>query len=763
MVTAAIPYIVLEFGVWAAERWAALSIFTRLAILAGIAAVPGYRLAQLLRQLVFVRDQLSTAEITPEMLAQKDWPMSKAALQIGEIQKEYTPAVMRVADAFVTETFDSLYNLKDAWNELRIAKEGGVNIPDDLWATINAHFQAEGERLTKLTPEYQQHVAEVAAAEAVAVQQAAAEKALAEKALAEQAAVVQAKALADKALVEQAAAAEQAAAQAAAATQVAATQAATQASIDQAKYFSAEAYKSAAYNTELINYYGAKELTALDNMTVRQQTLGQALNSVRDQTAQQTTVIEKDIDKVGAKTDALAPDIIRTREQVDGINDFSLPLAGALGTGVLSMTGLNAILSTFAGTSAKAYHQGRINCVETTGLALLANLGKSILPMALPAAFMLSPALQDLGAGFAKKGWDILMGPLTRRAPIDPEEGPLVGLTALTDAALLGMAAHTTAIIAESSAPLKNMGLSYLAAFLADMGAFGRIAGGTIGVMTAVGLSTPMRYYANAQLRPTQLAERDVRALYSRGEITHEEALKWLSYHGYRDDYLPYLANADTRALSYFVLKNMANLGLGDDAFYRAELRRTEYSPKAQELLLEMYLGLGTEESKGANRGIVIKRFKEGMIDDAGFLWEMLLLGYTEEQANQYLLPAQLEAQYDDTLDVLYGYRDAVRAGNLTVEDYGVELQRLGIRSDKVAIYQFREDARNKVSKEKAAPAVYTTAEGKVRVATARERFRKHLITEAELQSQLVTLGMPDSYASAIVDNEVVGAATAIG
>ncbi len=158
----------------------------------------------------------------------------------------------------------------------------------------------------------------------------------------------------------------------------------------------------------------------------------------------------------------------------------------------------------------------------------------------------------------------------------------------------------------------------------------------------------------------------------------------------------------------------------------------------------------------------MIKRYKEGMIDDAGFMYEMLLLGYTEDQAKQYLVPSQLEAAYDDTLDILYGFRDAVRAGNLSIEDYGVELQRLGIRDDKVSIYQFREEARTKVSKEKALPAVYTTAEGKLRVATARERFRKGMITDAELQSQLITLGMSDSYAAAIVENEVVGAATAI-
>ncbi len=101
----------------------------------------------------------------------------------------------------------------------------------------------------------------------------------------------------------------------------------------------------------------------------------------------------------------------------------------------------------------------------------------------------------------------------------------------------------------------------------------------------------------------------------------------------------------------------------------------------------------------------------------------------------------------------------------ISKEDLLAELRALEMQDDYAAAIAEQEQI--KLEKAKAArPAAvvppYKTEAGKVRVDTARLRFRRGMIDEAELYAQLLAAGVPDELADLIAEYEVARAQTRV-
>lgn len=347
-------------------------------------------------------------------------------------------------------------------------------------------------------------------------------------------------------------------------------------------------------------------------------------------------------------------------------------------------------------------------------------------------------------------------------------------------AGLGGLAGMTVA--GEFLNPLSHLGLGHISAMVYDMTNYKLITGAFMGAMTFSMLQTPLRYYFNNLFRPRLLTERDFTELMSRRAFIDPEALqnpplvesvraltggdglsferRLIGYFGFPDVYHGlYRELANTR-LGYFPLAGIARTGFYTKTWFTEALHRSGYSETSVKALLIMYEKMVDEAVQGSMSGAAIRRFKEGYTDESRFTSEMAMLGYSDKQIIKYLAAAKLDYATDFISDLIAAYKDAVRKGNLSLDEYRDKLLELGIVPERVWGYVLRERARirPKEALTVVGPATpfFETDQGKIELDTIRRQRRKALIGRDQEMAALVTLGMEPGYAEAIVDNDDV-------
>lgn len=204
----------------------------------------------------------------------------------------------------------------------------------------------------------------------------------------------------------------------------------------------------------------------------------------------------------------------------------------------LTAAGLLAIAPAIAQQFAGKSHGQSIGCMGTTGAAIASNVMGALAPAAVAASYFISPDIQNAFKYVALQALNTLYKPLEDEAPITPEKAYSVGPTLLMQAVGLGAGAHLLSVTAEAVAPLKNMGLGYLSAFMADMAGFSRIAAAFQGTMINWGLSQPMRYWAQEKFRTVYPDARLLMEMSLKREISDDIFNKYIAYQGFSDDWI---------------------------------------------------------------------------------------------------------------------------------------------------------------------------------------------------------------------------------
>ena len=167
-----------------------------------------------------------------------------------------------------------------------------------------------------------------------------------------------------------------------------------------------------------------------------------------------------------------------------------------------------------------------------------------------------------------------------------------------------------------------------------------------------------------------------------------------------------------------------------------------------------------TEELRGMFGSVARARFKEGLTTEDQYTEELRILNYPEEDIPRYLAGGRLEYALDLFRDLLAAWRDAVRKGNISIEQFGQRLSELGLVPERVATYMLREVARLKPGETPGVIAppkpYYETDAGKIWVDTIRRRRRKLLISRDQEIASLLEIGMPIDQATAAADNDDV-------
>jgi hypothetical protein len=399
--------------------------------------------------------------------------------------------------------------------------------------------------------------------------------------------------------------------------------------------------------------------------------------------------------------------------------------------------------------------------------------------------FGLTQVLAPIGEVFNQivtvfmEGIETFVGAL---GPTNPDIAPSSArsLTSVGMTAIVGLAGMTLA--SSWLKPLGGAGMGQIAAMIYDMTNFKVITGASVTALAYAAIRTPMTYHFNNLFRPYLLQERDFVQLLSRKAFSDPEPLQnpeltaavralpggggpgwelqYLGYRGYPSQYYGFYKELANTPLRYFPLAGIARTGFFEKTWFTEALHRSGYSKTAIDALMVMYKKMVDETLQGTMSSVAITRFKEGFTDEAQFHAEMELLGYSDDQFAKYLVAARISYATDYLVDLVGAYRDAVRKGNLSIEEYRTQLLSLGLVPERVEAYVLKEKARLK-PEEALTPLglpkpIYGTDYGKIQVDTIRRQRRKELISPAQEYAGLTALGMPVELAEATVANDDV-------
>lgn len=388
--------------------------------------------------------------------------------------------------------------------------------------------------------------------------------------------------------------------------------------------------------------------------------------------------------------------------------------------------------------------------------------------------------VSDTVGGLLSDAFEYVMGLIKAIAPISPEGGvgAFSGMAKIGIALAGGLGIMTVA--GNLVHPLHSLGFEHVSAMVYDLTNYKLLTGAMMGALAASAIRTPISYYFNSLLRPWLLDRRSFMDLMSRRAFTDPAALRnpdlsttvarvaggngrafedrMIGYFGNPAEYYGFFKELANTPLRYFPLAGIARTGFFETEWFTEALHRSGYSETAVEALMVMYRKMADESVRGTMSGAALTRFKEGFTTETQFSSEMALLGYSDMQFQTYLAAARMDYATDYLRDLLYAYRDAVRKGNLSLDEYRSSLLALGMVPERVEGYILRERARLKPTEALTpiAPAKpeYETDAGRVKVDTIRRQRRKEVISRDQEISRLQFLGMDPGYAAAIADND---------
>jgi len=378
--------------------------------------------------------------------------------------------------------------------------------------------------------------------------------------------------------------------------------------------------------------------------------------------------------------------------------------------------------------------------------------------------------------------WEAVNGYVKAMGPTNPDiaESNASALGSLGMTAITGLAGMTLA--SSWMKPLGGAGMGQIAAMIYDMTNYKVITGASITALTMAAIKTPMTYHFNEMFRPNIVDSRTFTELMARKAWVDPEPLrnpeltaavqqltggngyayeaKWLGYMGYPEMYHGLFKEMANTPLRYFPLAGIARTGFFETEWFTEALHRSGYSKTAVDALMVMYEKMRDEALQGSMSGAAVTRFKEGFTTEEQFSGEMTLLGYSPQQFDKYLAAARIDYSTDYLRDLISAYRDAVRKGNITLDDYRTKLLGLGIVPERVETYVYKERARLKPKEDLSplspAQPVFETDAGKIEADTIRRSRRKNLLSRDQEIAQLVELGMEPELATAVANNDDV-------
>ena len=387
--------------------------------------------------------------------------------------------------------------------------------------------------------------------------------------------------------------------------------------------------------------------------------------------------------------------------------------------------------------------------------------------------------LEDLVEKYVTPAFVSILDHFEAMGPMAPQPGGdiAIPLTKVLTTTITGLSAFVLA--GGVIGIFKQMGLGVVSAMIYDLVSFRTLTAAFMTSLAAVYIAEPVKYYYQSLARPYLPALGHALSLAGEyalvpqaklgpGAVSLEQLdgvneenrrafLDIIKYLGYSDEWGLKLYELADAPAKYFSLRAMADSGFWDEGYFISELLNSGYNIATIKNMVEMFRRFSLGEVKGVMLPLALTRYREGFTDEATLRTELSFLGLPEPKHELWVFAANLSYQSDYASDMLGAYRDMYKKDMIDEADFRGLLRGLGIRPEKVEGYVLRANATKfKPPKVKARVAYYATDEGEIKLRTAKEEFRRDIITAEQLYTQLVDLEMEATMAKAIVDNEVL-------
>lgn len=367
--------------------------------------------------------------------------------------------------------------------------------------------------------------------------------------------------------------------------------------------------------------------------------------------------------------------------------------------------------------------------------------------------------LREEFTSLATDAYEEIMDRATKVVPVTPERSAGIAVGMFGSAVAFGTTAHSMSLAVEAIPNLKYMGVHYLSAFIARMGSFGTISSATMGVIAALAIRKPFSYYMNSILRPTQPAAMDLQIMAVKPDIDEETFRQGMRYEGYSDFWIDAFQRTMYHEPSYFELSM-----LGEDHEATAEwiftkARRRGYSEVDAEIFVRSLLKKVYRDQRKEFYMQSFNAFKEGYIDIDQFKENLETLDIRDEAKELSVRSANLAYQADLHKDFISSFKKAFQDDLITEDDLRTSLSTLGMIPERVDAIVSIEWVKKQPKILKAEQREVEKQWRDIQSKYSRlyiESFRKGLITESDLSTYLVAIGIEERAAMATATYEAV-------
>ncbi|MBA7687202.1 hypothetical protein ES703_95663 [subsurface metagenome] len=384
---------------------------------------------------------------------------------------------------------------------------------------------------------------------------------------------------------------------------------------------------------------------------------------------------------------------------------------------------------------------------------------EDLLPAAWESASGAMGWLKDEFTNIIGLAYDEIMEKATALVPITPERSVQIAAGMFGTAVGFGALAHGMALAVEALPNIKYMGVHYLSAFVARMGSFGTISSATMGVIAALAIREPFSYYMKSILRPTQPREMDLQIMAVKPDIDLETFRQGMKYQGYTDFWIDAFERTMYHEPSYFELSMLGEDEAATEEWLFTKARRSGYTEVDATVFVSSMIKKVTRDQRKEYYKQAFNAFKEGFISDTQFKEHLDHLDIRPEAKELATDAANLAYQTDLNKELISTYRTAFRQDLIDDRELEVSLSNLGMTEERVYSIVELEWVKKEPKILKAERKEIETEWRKIQSEHSRlyiESFRRGLITEDELATNLIAVGIENRAAKATARYEAI-------
>lgn len=218
--------------------------------------------------------------------------------------------------------------------------------------------------------------------------------------------------------------------------------------------------------------------------------------------------------------------------------------------------------------------------------------------------------------------------------------------------------------------PVKGTGIVPMGIDLTKALGTDLISRNIVGTYANVAVEGPLRLYYNERARAWRPRGAEADDLYFKGLVTKDQWRQYYAWSGWPDDLIDkrfktMFRDPDSRFL----------LGLFDDPeipedWIRLKLKELGFNQEDIDVLVQFALRKSNERTREASKGTIVKRYREGYIDDSQALTELRDARYNDDEILQILRDAYLQRDTERREDRLAFVKRAFQTDVIDLDEF---------------------------------------------------------------------------------------------